>query len=352
MDFSETFIWDYLKRTKLPILLYGTGNGAEKIIKTSRKYGVEIKGVFSSDGFSKKRDFCGYNVQGFSDIKEQYSEFITLLGFAAGNKELIDYVKTIASQSAEFYVPEVPVFGEDIFTPEILEKNKKRIAELYDALQDDKSKATLQKLIKYKISGKPSYLYDMESERQEVFENILHLGNKETFLDLGAFTGDTIEEFLGVTDSKYEKIIAVEPAPKNFQRLKDFAARNNIKNIELIEAAVSSSLGVAYFSEKGGRNPFLQEIGKYTVKTVTLDSFNLKPTYIKFDVEGAEMAAISGGEKTITSNIPKLAISLYHKTMDFLDIPLYIKRLVPQYKLYLRHHPYLPAWETNLYATL
>jgi len=88
------------------------------------------------------------------------------------------------------------------------------------------------------------------------------------------------------------------------------------------------------------------------VKTVTLDSFNLKPTYIKFDVEGAEMAAISGGEKTITSNIPKLAISLYHKTMDFLDIPLYIKRLVPQYKLYLRHHPYLPAWETNLYATL
>lgn len=73
-------------------------------------------------------------------------------------------------------------------------------------------------------------------------------------------------------------------------------------------------------------------------------------TYLKMDVEGAEREAIAGAEKTIRQYAPKLNVAAYHRSEDFFQLPLLIHALQPNYRLYLRHHPYVPAWDTNLYA--
>lgn len=67
------------------------------------------------------------------------------------------------------------------------------------------------------------------------------------------------------------------------------------------------------------------------------------------DIEGAELAALQGGAETIKRYKPKLAISIYHKPEDIIEIPIYIKSLVPEYKLYIRHYTNMYA-ETILYA--
>ncbi len=350
MEICETSIWDTLKEEKLPIVLYGTGNGAEKIIKNAEARGILISAVFSSDGFSKNKIFCGFPVLSLSEIEEKYPRFIMLLGFAAGNEELISYIKKIGSRAQKFLVPEVPVFGEDVFDYKLFLEKKKQIESLYEMLADEQSKKVLKNLIEYKLSGKPQYLYEMETDRMEVFESIFDFGDNENYLDLGAFTGDTVEEFLKVTKGNYAKIVAVEPAPKNFERLERFVKEKGLKNTQLINAAISDKRGEAFFSEKGGRNPFISENGKYSVDMIRLCDIDFKPTYIKIDVEGFERETISGGIRMIKENCPKIAMSLYHKNLDFLELPLYLKSIEPGYKLYLRHHPYLPAWETNLYA--
>jgi hypothetical protein len=68
------------------------------------------------------------------------------------------------------------------------------------------------------------------------------------------------------------------------------------------------------------------------------------------DVEGAEEEAINGAEFTIKNYHPKLMISLYHRNRDIFYLPLMVRKLNPDYRLYIRHQPYIPAWETNLYA--
>ena len=73
-------------------------------------------------------------------------------------------------------------------------------------------------------------------------------------------------------------------------------------------------------------------------------------TYLKMDVEGAEREAIAGAENTIRQYAPKLNIAAYHRSEDFFQLLLLIHALQPSYRLYLRHHPYVPAWDTNLYA--
>lgn len=74
-----------------------------------------------------------------------------------------------------------------------------------------------------------------------------------------------------------------------------------------------------------------------------------EPTFIKMDVEGAELSALKGAKKLIAKNHPKLAICLYHKPEDIYDIPIFIKQLDSSYKLYIRHYSNYIT-ETVLYA--
>ena len=74
------------------------------------------------------------------------------------------------------------------------------------------------------------------------------------------------------------------------------------------------------------------------------------PTLIKLDVEGCEREALEGARKSITQHKPKLILSAYHRTEDLLELPLLIREMNSGYKLYLRHHPYIPAWDTNFYC--
>ena len=88
------------------------------------------------------------------------------------------------------------------------------------------------------------------------------------------------------------------------------------------------------------------------VVIVALDNYlNEKPTIIKMDVEGFEFETLKGADTIIRSLKPKLAICIYHKTLDFYEIPLYLKSLVPEYKFKIRQHE--PGFcETVLYAYL
>lgn len=69
------------------------------------------------------------------------------------------------------------------------------------------------------------------------------------------------------------------------------------------------------------------------------------------DIEGSELEALKGAVKTIQRDKPRLAICLYHKPEDIVEIPRLIKNLVPEYKLYIRH--YIPYhFDTVLYAVI
>lgn len=89
------------------------------------------------------------------------------------------------------------------------------------------------------------------------------------------------------------------------------------------------------------------------VKTISIDEMleGEKCTFIKMDIEGAEMEALQGAQKSISKYYPKLAISIYHKDDDLWKIPYYIKKTWPEYKLYIRHYTYVTT-ETVLYATV
>ena len=339
-------LWQYLKEANKPIVLYGMGNGADKIISVLEEKGIAFKGVFASDEFVRDKIFHGHKIKCYASLKEELGEMIVLLSFGTERQEVLENIKKIANDS-ELYAPDVPVVGTGLFDSAYLEENRAKYDMIYNLLADELSKKTFENVVNYKITGDIKYLLECEVSKNEPYDSFLRLSEKETFLDLGAYNGDTVTDFVNRVKD-YNKIIALEPDIKTFKKLEKNTS--GFENIVLYNALVSDTCESKPFSMKGGRNSLVGEKGDL-MKSVTVDSLKeaTKITFIKMDVEGEEVAAIKGAEKTIKNQKPKMLISAYHRTEDLFAIPEKVLAIRDDYKLYLRHFPSLPAWDINYY---
>ncbi len=336
-----TDLWTYLKSAKKPIVLYGTGDGADKIYKRLLKDDIKISGVFASDGFKKGKTAYGFTVTSYGELKEKFNEMIILVCFGSHLDGVIENILRLEGEN-ELYLPDVPVTCGEVFDLNFAKNHKAELEKVYDMLSDDKSKKVFENTVYFKLTGKSSYLREIESEREEVF-TLLSL-KSESFFDLGAFNGDTVEEFIKYCPD-YKNIIALEPDLRNFKKLT--VSTEKVKDIMLINKAISDKTGVINISKNKGRGNSIS--GKTVeIETTTLNEMakiNM-PTFIKMDVEGAELSAILGGEEVL-KNKPKLHLAAYHRSEDLFAIPLKIKALCPSYKIYMRKHKALPAWDIN-----
>ena len=343
--------WEKLKKEKRPIFIYGMGDGALKIMSVFRKKNIVVSGIFASDGFVRGHSFEGYQVHKLSEVEEMVDDFVVVLAFAAGYQEIVDKIHIIANRHT-LYVPDVPVTGNGLFTYEYCEQNANKIQQVYDSLADDYSRKVYANIINFKISGKIDYLSTVTTPKSEIYKKIIKPGLNETYVDLGAYNGDTINELLEFTHGKYAAIYALEPDKKNFKKLSKFVG--NMNNVYTYNAAAWCVDSTLPFSTKAGRQSAITADAENMVTALSVDNIldNRPATIIKMDVEGFEREAIWGAALTISHYSPKLMVSLYHRNEDIFELPLLIKKLNPAYKLYIRHQLYIPAWETNMYATL
>lgn len=346
------FLWDYLKSADKPIVMYGMGDGAVKIMEVMEKQVIKPAEFMASDEFVRGHSFMGYTVKKLSEIEEQYDDFIVIVCFGSQLPEVMDRLYAIAEKH-ELYAPDVPVIGGGLFDKEYAAENMAKIKQVREMLADDISRNTFDNWIRYRYSGNISYLKACEAPRSEAME-LLKLGDRETFVDLGAYNGDTVEEFLQLTGKKFTKIYAVEPDARNYGKLRRRHYALGSAIFEPINAIAWSEDRTMDFFQRRGRNSAVSGIKGRNIPTAarSVDSIlgGKEATCIKLDVEGCEKEALNGAAGTIGKYRPKLIVSLYHRTEDMLELPLLVKKLNSSYKFYLRHHPYIPGWDTNLYC--
>ena len=362
-----TDLWSYLSQTPKNIVMYGMGNGADKILSVCQNYGIEIKDFFASDGFVRGHSFHGKTVLSYSDVKAKYGEenIIVLLSFASSLPDVLENIYKIASE-CELYAPDVPVFGNTLFTAEFYRENHDKFLQAESLLADKESVRIYREIIAYKLSGDISHLRLCESDPAEAFEKILRAEDFDSYADLGAYNGDTIRSLLPY--AKNLKIVhALEPDARNFRKLNEYYSSLESPSFELYAHNLGAWSGedTLYFDKSGNRNAgLLQNSSDFSE---AINARNKKITevcvssldnilggacvdYIKYDVEGSEREALLGSQKTIEKYSPALLVSLYHRSEDLFELPLLVHKLNPNYKLYLRRMTYIPAWDINLYA--
>ena len=360
-------LWHYLKAAadagKI-VVMYGMGNGADKVLDVCTSYGIPVSDCFASDGFVRGHLFHGKRVLTFSETCEKYGadNLIVLLSFGSSRPEVLDTIRAVASR-CELYIPDLPVSGPDLFTAGFAAANRDRIDAARTLFADDTSRAVFDGLIRAKLSGRMDDLEAIACDRAETWR-ILPAGTFRSAMDLGAYTGDSLRELLAYAPA-LTTALCMEPDARSFRKLDAYCQALTGADTPLCAAAVNkgawSENTVLTFHGSGNRNASLvngmQSKQKLTETPVAApdsewtSAFPDMPVdFIKYDVEGAEREALLGSRTLIVRDSPALLVSVYHAPADLWELPLLVHEMNPAYRLYLRRMRGVPAWDIELYA--
>ena len=350
----------HLKNSRLPIVLYGMGDGAVKLLSILKNNSIECKGIFASDEFARYNEFCSYTVKKLADIENEFDDFIILVSFATRIDSVRERIFAL-SEKHELYVPDINVSGDalEVFDEEFFENNYSRLNAVFTSLDTDRAKLAYASLINFKLSGKIKYLEELE--RLRLLEDFTpDLDKIKSFADFGAYTGDTLKEALELYPN-VTRAAAFEPDLKNFKKLSAFCETLPIKT-DLFPYAAHNDNTEVDMVQGAGRNTTMRDsafaktrLSSKSAKTVTArraDSvMNFVPDLIKMDVEGNEINALEGCRKFFDTSSPILKISIYHNNRDLFEVFEKIQELKKGYKFTISQKcAYIPAWDVELVA--
>ena len=189
------------------------------------------------------------------------------------------------------------------------------------------------------------------SEKQYFDEDIVpKLSADDVYIDGGAFDLCSSIDALAEMDGK-GKVIAFEPDSISYERSHKRLLTEKYKGIVLVNTGLWSETTTLSFTNSGNLGSRIDIHAPEKINVVSLDDYlcGKKCSFIKMDIEGAELEALKGARKTITKYKPRLGICLYHKPFDAINIPLYIASLRDDYLFFIRHY-HFAHFETVLYA--
>ena len=133
-----------LREESRPIFLYGTGNGADKILDAMSMYEIPCEGVFASDGFVRDRTFRGMKVRSYSETVSEYGDDIVILcAFGSPREEVLSFLGELGCRHT-LYIPEVPLFcrslADELFTADYAAAHRSGIEEAYSLFDEEYSR--------------------------------------------------------------------------------------------------------------------------------------------------------------------------------------------------------------------
>jgi FkbM family methyltransferase len=346
------------KITKHPfadyLCLYGAGAAGLHIYKTMTEHGINVDFFAESDaGAHVGTCIDGKPVISFSELTERKEKTLVLIGLGAGYeiwKRLLACGFPYVDFIGVWQIEHLQLMKQQFTAKMLPTKLDKLCSVCTDKDSFEIALIWLNEMLKMdfdfeRIQGicTPEWYYPT---------NIFAGADGEVIVDVGAFDGDTVKRFANEVPS-YGAIHAIEMSGSNYSKLLENTKA--YRNIKCYNIGVSDTCGEAVFTESDSGSRLQEDklAGGETVKIVTLDSLlsEERVDYIKMDIEGAELAALKGAERTIREQKPKCAISVYHNPEHLFEVPFLLKQLVPEYKIYFRHHTAL-LYETVCYATL
>lgn len=332
-----------LKSSSLPTVFYGAGGYARKIFNYLKKFDIYPDAAFVDSNFSEGEVAFepGFSIKVFhiDDILKKYTQgfnIVTAHQEPAKSRYLGERLPQI-DHCFEFESAAFPLWPW-----QFLIDNAEALQNSFMMLEDEISRKTFINFIKQKISGDFHYSQAVFQPNKYIPRDIIQLHDKEVIVDGGAFTGDTAKLFIDYVGN-FQQLFCFEPDPHNYQLLTQNINSYN-KPISCHNCGLSEKDGYIPFSATFDDSSTFANIGAQGCEYANvkaLDNLDIPaPTFIKLDVEGFELNALSGSKEIISRFKPKLAVCAYHKEDDLITLPKFIKDLNKDYKLYLRKHSY------------
>lgn len=227
------------------------------------------------------------------------------------------------------------------------ERNTDEWLKLRALLADEQSKTVFDDIVEFRRTGSYAHMSNYRVRLQDqYFDDSCALRSGEVFVDCGGFDGDTTEQFVKRC-TNYDRVWLFEPSETNMLKAQD--RLRGVRDVQFVAKGVSDQSGTLSFDAEAGSASAVTESGGNTIKVTTIDEeISERVSFIKMDLEGWELKALTGACGHIQRDHPKLAVAVYHRASDFRDIPRAILGVRGDYDIYLRH--YTEGWsETVMY---
>jgi FkbM family methyltransferase len=354
---------DAVNRRGRSLVLFGAGGIGRKTLAGLRQIGIEPLAFTDNNRALWGKQVNGLEVLPPSDAAIRYSNtaaFVVTIWCGEGTDRMRDRVGFLRTLGCTHVVTFGQLFWKypKIYLPHYsaapahqVQNAAAAVLEAADLWADEASRREYLSQLRWRLHFDFDGLADPVRHPIYFPPDLCPLTPDEVFVDCGAYDGDTIRGFLDQAKDGFRKIIAFEPDPASFRELSALVSTLPCKNaIEIHEAATGAEKGVVRFSGDGTSAASVGS-GPLEVSCVTLDEAlaGQIPTYIKMDIEGAEIDAIRGAARVIRDHAPVLAICSYHKQDHLWAIPRLIHSIRPDYRFYLRPH-LIEVWDLVCYA--
>lgn len=208
----------------------------------------------------------------------------------------------------------------------------------FSLLEDDVSRDTFLALVRLRLHADFDSI-GAPSSAEQYFPGLFSLSPTECFVDCGAYTGDTIRSLIAESGNSFRKAIAFEADAAVLPTLQNLIEEVGDRSV-LHKAAVGAHTGFVSFSGDGMGGGCITAGSGVDVPCVRLDDALARetPTFIKMDIEGAELDALEGSRSVIQRDRPVLAICGYHAPDHLSRVLSLLKDLAPDSLLFLRAH--------------
>ncbi len=353
----EVEIFKKIKNSGLPLMLFGAGAVAVFTLQNLKKHGIRAECFCDNNREKQGRMIYGIPVYSYTEFREKYQDGYNIIISTANMKALYEWLIGQGEKKERIH------YMADFRDPwsaktdyAFIKENESEFEEAFYSLADELSKKVYVNVLNCKLSGDTDLIQAIRSYDQYFDPEAIKLSANEEFLDIGAYTGDTIDEFIRHTDGRYGRIVAMEPDSVNFEKLRNYVSKKGLKSVQVLKkGAWHESAKLSFADEMTGSSGVSEyDLSAGNMISIEVDSVDNilkggRVTFIKMDIEGSERRAIEGAKETITRWQPKIAASIYHRREDMYDILLLLKSYVPGYRFYVRNYSDTNA-DTVLYA--
>lgn len=347
---NETDKIEILKREAIPVVMWGAGSLAHSVYKMLKKNGVNLSAVLV-DGINSGENllFRDVPIVSSKEFRLKYDKVNLVMGHSRYN--LSEAVKKeYVNVNNVFYFCNICYEQYDKISYQEIVDNVDKYLYAYSVLEDELSRKCLVAYLNARMNDDVKYIYDcMKSDNHYFSNDLFCCDEREHFLDLGAYTGDTIAEFFSFSKGKYDEIIAFEPEEDSFLTLEKYVQNQKLKNVELYKLGCYSKKTRLFFDEKEESSSITtKECGSF-IDVVDLDSCleNRKITVVKLNYLYGVRETLEGMKYLLKKNIPKVAIVVGFDKFTVVDVIRFFNEGLDmgkdRYKMVLRFNDAMPS---------
>ena len=337
------------------VILWGAGS---YMLAVSRFLGSEkVLAVIDNDSNKWGKVIDGFCVQSPACLQDLPHDAPVVISVSRYLDEIVQQIASLLPGEENRIFSIISEWSAQYrYLPDLLQKHKSELNAVLDILEDEESKRYYSSYINTCLSMQPIYLrsnpkisvpyvYDGSTER-------IAPKAGDHIADCGAYIGDTVELFIKLTGGSCT-VYAFEPVAGNFKELCRTAEKYSSIRIIPYQYALGSERGTVQITSETDITLHATIHGEYKARPasvtteVTVECLDnvlgdSRLDYIKMDIEGEEVNAINGAKELISRERPSMLLSAYHKIWHMWEIPLLVKEICPDYRIYCGHQPHIP----------